>query len=85
MRCTKSASNSVSSVCGNLVSAHRALYEDLSRLHRYTKNKETDLDEDVARVMLEKVEMFMERFASLTAQFHLAPHDLRNIFDKAIV
>jgi hypothetical protein len=69
---------------GNLVSAHRALHEGLGQLHRWFKKEETGLDEDMAHMVLDEVETFMERFESLTAEFQLTCQDLQDIFDKAI-
>lgn len=67
-----------------MVSAHRALHEGLARLHCCIKKKEADLDEDMAHVVLDEIELFMESFKFLTAEFQSACHDLQDIFDRAI-
>jgi hypothetical protein len=81
--CIKSAPSSIGMMHGNLVSVHRALHDDLGRLHRCIK-EEADLDEDMAQTVLEEVKTFMERFEALTTQFQLACQNLQDIFEKAI-
>jgi hypothetical protein len=83
LRCSKSPPRS----CGlnaNLVNAHSTLYNELDRLHDCLKKQEADLDEEMAQVVLDETETFMENLECLTADLQYACFSLQNIFDEAI-
>ena len=67
-----------------LVNAHRALYNGLDRLHSCLKKQEADLDEEMARIVLDETEAFMENLECLTADLQYACLSLQSIFDEAI-
>jgi hypothetical protein len=70
---------------GNLVFAHELLHKQLDRLHCCIKEEETDLDEDMARIVMDKMKIFMEKLESLTADLQLTCQALDDIFDESII
>ena len=75
----------LTSLDGSFGSAHGMLYKDVDRLHGYIKKEEADLDEDLARLVLEEIKTFMETWKSLTVDLHLACRALQDIFGKATI
>jgi hypothetical protein len=83
LRCSKSPLRP----CGlntGLVGAHSALYNELDRLQSCLKKQEANLDEEMARVVLDETEMFMKGLECLTGDLQYACLSLQSIFDEAI-
>jgi hypothetical protein len=87
IECLLRCSKSLLRPCGlntGLVSAHSALYNELDRLHSCLKKQEADLDEEMARVVLDETKTFMKSLECLTDGLQYACLRLQSIFDEAI-
>jgi hypothetical protein len=87
IECLLRCSKSLLGPCGlntGLVSAHSALYNELDRLRSFLKKQEADLDEEMARVVLDETKTFMKSLECLTDGLQYACLRLQSIFDEAI-
>ena len=83
LRCTR-APPRLFGLDGYLSSAHRELYKGLDRLNGCIKKEEAHLDEDVARIVLDETNTFMNNLGSLTGDLEFACRELQDAFDNAI-
>ena len=82
LRCTK-APPRLLGLDGYLSCAHTELHKGLRRLHGCIKEEEANLDQEVARIVLNETKVFMEILATMTASLQHACDDLEDIFDHA--